>query len=219
MPQQTLCCGRPLYDWGMLNTAKHLLGQILDALRDDIRAGTPIVGLEPSCVSVFRDELVNLFPNDVDALRLSKQTYLLSEFLQRLEGYRPPTLERKAIVHGHCHHKSIMKMDDERTLLKNMGIDFKMPSTGCCGMARCFRVRARRALRSVDEGGGAGPAACSAAGSSDSIIIADGFSCREQIMQSTNKRGLHVAEVLQMALRAGKLGVESNRFATSKDSV
>src|SRR6185312_13231225 len=80
VPRARLCCGRPLYDWGMLHRAERLLLGILHELRDDISAGTPVVGLEPSCVSVFRDELVNLFPDRADASRLSTQTFLLEEF-------------------------------------------------------------------------------------------------------------------------------------------
>ncbi|MEA2640100.1 MAG: hypothetical protein QOF51_1494, partial [Chloroflexota bacterium] len=122
VPMQPLCCGRPLYDYGMLDMGKRQLQEILDTLRPEIRAGVPIVGLEPSCVAVFRDELVNLFPNDMDARRLSQQTYMLSEFLmQRIDGYQPPRLEAQALVHGHCHHKSIMKLDAERQLLDKMG--------------------------------------------------------------------------------------------------
>ncbi|HEY5315340.1 MAG TPA: FAD-binding and (Fe-S)-binding domain-containing protein, partial [Pirellulales bacterium] len=136
LPTASLCCGRPLYDFGMLDTAKSLLREILHALQPQIQAGIPVVGLEPSCMAVFRDELLNLFPDDEDAKRLHKQSFLLSEFLNKhVDGYQPPRLERKALVHGHCHHKSIMGMSDETALLKKMGIDFEMPEPGCCGMA------------------------------------------------------------------------------------
>ena len=139
VPAANLCCGRPLYDFGMLDQAKAYLRDILQAMRPQIQAGIPVVGLEPSCVAVFRDELTNLFPNDKDAERLSKQTFLLSEYLNRkVDGYRPPRLERKALVHGHCHHKAVMGMDDETDLLKKIGLDFHMPEDGCCGMAGSF---------------------------------------------------------------------------------
>ena len=82
LPRANLCCGRPLYDWGMLDRAKHLLLQILDALETEIEQGIPMVVLEPSCATVFRDELLNLFPKDERARRLSQQTFLLSEFLE-----------------------------------------------------------------------------------------------------------------------------------------
>ena len=89
VPQQSLCCGRPLYDFGMLDTAKGLLREILDALRPEIEAGMPVVGLEPSCVAVFRDELMNLFPMDEDAKRLVGQ-HLHPQRVPRQEGARLP---------------------------------------------------------------------------------------------------------------------------------
>src|SRR5690606_10210702 len=83
IPSRPLCCGRPLYDFGMLPTAKKLLRQILDTLGRNITGGIPVIGLEPSCVAVFRDELLNLFPNDEQAGRLSKLTFTLAEFLDQ----------------------------------------------------------------------------------------------------------------------------------------
>src|SRR6185437_15351868 len=101
VPQQALCCGRPLYDYGMLNTARRLLRNILDTLQPQIEQGVPVVGLEPSCVAVFRDELINLFPNDENAKRLSQQTFLLSEFLEKqTQHYQLPQLQCRALVHG-----------------------------------------------------------------------------------------------------------------------
>ena len=181
---------------------RDLLREILNTLRPQIQAGVPVVGLEPSCVAVFRDELTNLFPDDEDAKRLHDQSFLLSEFLnQKVEGYQPPRLERKALVHGHCHHKSIMGMDDETALLKKMGLDFDMPEPGCCGMAGSFGFESgqhydvsiacgERALL---------PAVRQAA--DDTLIIANGFSCQQQIGQTTQRRPLHLAQVLQMALQ------------------
>jgi FAD/FMN-containing dehydrogenase/Fe-S oxidoreductase len=139
VPQANLCCGRPLYDFGMLDRAEALLLQILDQLEPEIEAGIPVIGLEPSCVAVFRDELTNLFPHDARAQALSKQTFLLSEFLERNSGTAPlPQLNRKALLHGHCHHKSIMKMTDEESLLNRLGVNFTTPAPGCCGMAGSF---------------------------------------------------------------------------------
>src|SRR5207302_345602 len=123
VPAKSLCCGRPLYDFGMLDTAKGLQREILDTLRPWIEAGVPIVGLEPSCVAVFRDELAGLFPHDEDAKRLNQQTFLLSEFLnKKVKDYQPPPLQRKALVHAHCHHKAVMKTDDEEAILKKLGL-------------------------------------------------------------------------------------------------
>src|SRR5579863_9369283 len=139
VPRTNLCCGRPLYDHGMLDRAEALLLQILDELSPEIEAGVPVVGLEPSCVAVFRDELLNLFPHDERAQALSRQTFLLSEFLELHAADSPlPRFERKALLHGHCHHKSIMKMTAEESLLQRIGVDFQAPAPGCCGMAGSF---------------------------------------------------------------------------------
>jgi len=201
VPQANLCCGRPLYDFGMLDRAQKLLLDILDQLEPEIAAGIPIVGLEPSCVAVFRDELTNLFPRDPRAQALSRQTFLLSEFLeQRLRpGASLPQLPRKALVHGHCHHKSIMKMTAEESLLRRLGVEFQSPAPGCCGMAGSFgfhreHYEVSRAIGELELL----PAVRRAP--ADWLIIADGFSCREQIAQGTGRHALHLAEVLQMAL-------------------
>ncbi len=202
IPQANLCCGRPLYDFGMLDRAERLLLDILDQLEPEIEAGIPVIGLEPSCVAVFRDELLNLFPQDQRAQALSKQTFLLSEFLESNSGNAPlPQLPRKALLHGHCHHKSIMKMTAEESLLHRIGIDFTAPAPGCCGMAGSFGFERDKDKYDISQAIGELellPAVRKAP--ANWLIIADGFSCREQIAQSTNRRALHLAEVLQMAL-------------------
>ncbi len=202
IPQANLCCGRPLYDFGMLDRAERLLLDILDQLEPEIEAGIPVIGLEPSCVAVFRDELLNLFPHDQRAHALSKQTFLLSEFLERNSGNAPlPQLRRKALLHGHCHHKSIMKMTAEESLLRRIGIDFQSPAPGCCGMAGSFGFERDKDKYDISQAIGELellPAVRKAP--ADWLIIADGFSCREQIAQGTDRRALHLAEVLQMAL-------------------
>jgi FAD/FMN-containing dehydrogenase/Fe-S oxidoreductase len=200
LPKAGLCCGRPLYDWGMLERAKRLLLAILDALAPEIEKGTPLVVLEPSCAAVFRDELTNLFPHDARAQGLSRQTLLLSEFLtQRATNFRLPQLQRRALVHGHCHHKSIMKMTDEEAVLREMGIDFYAPAPGCCGMAGSFGFEKDKYAISMAVGELELLPAVRRA-TPDSLIIADGFSCREQITQSTGRRTLHLAEVIQTGL-------------------
>lgn len=200
VPEQSLCCGRPLYDHGMLTIAKRLLRQVLDTLRPQILAGIPIVGLEPSCVAVFRDELVNLFPHDENARRLQKQAFLLSEFLEKkVENYQPPRLQRKAIVHGHCHHKAIMRMTSEEAVLKKLGLDYQLLDSGCCGMAGAFGFEKDHYDVSIKSGERVLlPAVRNA--DDDTLIITDGFSCREQITQTTDRDPLHLAQVIQMAL-------------------
>ncbi len=123
LPAAVLCCGRPLYDYGFLDAARAYLVRIIERLRADIRAGTPMVVLEPSCLAVFRDELTNLMPFDEDALRLSRQSFTLAEFLtKRVGGWRAPRLEADALVHGHCHHKAVIGFEREEQLYRDMGL-------------------------------------------------------------------------------------------------
>jgi Fe-S oxidoreductase len=200
IPDRHLCCGRPLYEVGMLDRAQRYLEQILATLADEIRAGTPIVGLEPACVSVFRDELGELLTYNEQAKRLANQVFLLSEFLQREAGDFPfPKLPRRALVHGHCHHKAVLKMEAEEAVLKKLGLDFELLDSGCCGMAGSFGFLADKyqvsmqcaervllpAVRNAPDG---------------TLIVADGFSCREQLLQTTDAQPLHLAQVLRMAL-------------------
>ena len=201
VPAEGLCCGRPLYDFGFLDRAKDYLRRVLRSLGPEIDAGRPMVVLEPSCASVFRDELRNLFPADPRAERLRGQTFLLTEFLGRhAPDYQPPSLARKVLLHGHCHQKALMKMDHEEALLRRIGAELQSPDSGCCGMAGPFgfaedkyavsqAVGERRLLPAVRQA----PA--------QALIVSDGFSCREQILQATGRRALHVAEALQLALR------------------
>jgi Fe-S oxidoreductase len=169
-------------------------------LRPDIEAGTPVIGIEPSCVSVFRDEMTNLLGKNVEAQKLKSQTFLLSEFLINQADYHPPQLKRKAIVHAHCHHKSVLKFDSESELLKRTGLDFHVLDSGCCGMAGSFGFAADKYEISVKIGERVLlPAVRSAA--ADTLIITDGFSCYQQIEGLTGRKALHITEVLQMAIR------------------
>jgi Fe-S oxidoreductase len=123
VPEQPLCCGRPLYDYGMLPTAQRYLHRLLDGLRPWIQEGVPVVGIEPSCVAVFRDELPGMLPQSLDATRLSMQTLTVAEFIDMHCDWEPPRLEQKAIVHGHCHQKAVMGMSAEEKLYERMGLD------------------------------------------------------------------------------------------------
>ena len=202
LPREKLCCGRPLYDFGRLDRAEALLRRILDALAGEIAAGIPVIVLEPSCASVFRDELCNLLPNDDRAHALARQTFLLSEFLEtHADEISWPRLEQKALLHGHCHHKAIMKLTAEESLLKRIGIDVTQPAPGCCGMAGAFGFE--RETYDVSMAIGQLELLPAVAKTPDDwLIIADGFSCREQIGQASGRRALHVAEVLRLALSA-----------------
>jgi FAD/FMN-containing dehydrogenase/Fe-S oxidoreductase len=211
LPRRPLCCGRPLYDYGLLTRAKRWLLDITRALESDITAGTPIVGLEPSCVSVFRDELTEMLPDRDLARRLSQQTFLLSDFLQEhAKDYRFPRMHRRAVLHGHCHHKAVLKFGAERQTLEAVGLDVQELDSGCCGMAGGFGFEQRHYDVSIKCGERVLlPAVREAA--ADALIVADGFSCREQIRQTTGRRALHLAEVLLMAARTGPAGPTGTR--------
>jgi len=215
IPKDVLCCGRPLYDFGMLDTAKELLNRVLTSLRPQIAAGLPVIGLEPSCISVFRDEMPNLLAHNKDAERLSRQTFLLSEFLVKKANYQPPQLKRKAIVHGHCHHKSILKFDSEQELLKRIGLDFQVLDSGCCGMAGSFGFEAGKYDVSVKIGERVLLPAVRNAGR-DTLIITDGFSCFEQIEGLAGRKALHIAEVLHMAIQQEKGKPEADETKSGK---
>ena len=199
VPQKHLCCGRPLYDFGMLDRAKKYLQRILQVLGPQIDGGIPIVVLEPSCASVFRDELRDLLPADARADRLRCQTFLLSEFLANAPGYQPPRLSKRVLLHGHCHHKSVMKMNDEEALLRNMGVELKTLDAGCCGMAGPFGFEKDK--YAVSQAVGERVLLPAVRQSEvDTFVLTDGFSCREQIFQATGRQAVHLAELLQIAL-------------------
>jgi Fe-S oxidoreductase len=202
VPDRFLPTGRPLYDWGMLDLARWQLQRIMRVLREPIRAGTPIVVLEPSDASVFRHELAQFFPDDDDAGALGRQTVTLAEFLSKRSGWTAPRIAEKAIVHVHCHHRAVLGEESYFELLKKMGLDVEVPDPGCCGMAGPFGfeegqkhdisvARAEQlllpAVRRADR---------------LALIVADGFSCREQIRDLSNRRALHLAEVIRLAQRS-----------------
>jgi Fe-S oxidoreductase len=200
VPEQPLCCGRPLYDYGMLPTAQRYLKSLIAGLRPWIREGVPVVGIEPSCVAVFRDELPNMLPDDFDANRLNMQTLTVAEFLrQHAPEWGRPRLEAHAIVHGHCHQKAVMGMSAEEKLYERIGLDYEMLDAGCCGLAGSWgfeaehydlsvKIGERKLLPKVREVG------------ESTLILADGFSCKTQIEQLTGRHALHTAEVVAMAL-------------------
>jgi FAD/FMN-containing dehydrogenase/Fe-S oxidoreductase len=207
VPEASLCCGRPLYDYGMLDLAERLLRQILETLRPHIQAGLPVIGMEPSCMAVFRDELPSLFPHDEDAKRLSRSSFLLSEFLlQRAERWQAPTLRRTAIVHGHCHHKSVMGFDAERQVLERLGLECEVLDSGCCGMAGSFGFEKGQKYEVAQKSGERVLLPRVREAPKDTLVLADGFSCRTMIEQNTDRRALHLAQVIQMAMREGPTG-------------
>jgi FAD/FMN-containing dehydrogenase/Fe-S oxidoreductase len=197
VPRQHVCCGRPLYDFGFLDAAREYLRRILHQFSVAIDAGQPIIFLEPSCASVFRNELLEFFPRDGRAKKLSEQALLLSEFLSRhAAGFQPASHAGERIVlHGHCHHKAVFSMEDELTWLRRTGADVQLLDAGCCGMAGPFGFEREKYPVSQAIGERVLLPAVRAAGPAD-LLVTDGFSCREQIAQSTARRALHFAEAI-----------------------
>ena len=149
IPKRILCCGRPLYDEGMLTTARHLLRQIMRTLGPEVSEQTPLVGLEPACVAAFRDELINMFPKDERAQRIAKNTYILSEFLAK-QGVPLPELPAKAKVHVHCNHHAVL--DPQRRADDPQGDEARFRAAGFRLLRHGGLVRLRGgALRRLDE--------------------------------------------------------------------
>ena len=198
IPADILCCGRPLYEYGMLDRAKSMLRKTIRSLITEFGEEIPVVGLEPGCVSVFRDEMVNLFAGNSSVEKLRVRTFLLSEFLN-VQEVTVPHFPRKAVVHMHCHQRSVFGTQTEEAILKKMGLEYALLDSGCCGMAgsfgfekdhydvsiRCAERVLVPAVRNTPE---------------DTMILTNGFSCREQILQCTGRLPLHLGQVLKMAL-------------------
>jgi FAD/FMN-containing dehydrogenase/Fe-S oxidoreductase len=208
VPRAPVCCGRPLYDYGMLGEAKRLWGRTLDVLGPALARGLPIVGLEPSCVAAFRDELPNLGLRDPRAKQLADSMHTLAGFL-RERDYAPPPLAGRALLHGHCHHKAVLDFDEERALLAAMQLEVDVPDSGCCGLAGSFGFEADHYDISMAIGERVLLPAVRATAPA-TWVVSDGFSCREQILHGTGRTALHVAEVLALA-------VDEARAATARD--
>lgn len=204
MPETHVCCGRPLYDYGFLDMAERYLHNVLDVLRPHVRAGTPVVGMEPSCLAVFKDELTKLLPHDDDADRLAKHAHHFAEFFQTY-GIRPPELPGggRALLWGHCHHRATGGIDPEQKVLEQMGLETESLKGGCCGLAGswgfengkygismdCGEQALLPAVRDADDG---------------TAIVANGFSCKTQIEHAkTGRRALHIAQLMQLARESG----------------
>ena len=203
VPRRQLCCGRPLYDYGMLDLARGFWRRTIKSLAPLVRDGARIVGLEPSCVAAFRDELPDLLPDDEGAKLISGATLGLAEFLTaHAPGWSPPRFERTALVHGHCHQEAVLGLDAERELYERMGLDFEVLDSGCCGLAGSFGFEREHYDISVAIGERRLLPAVRAA-PDDALLVADGYSCRTQIAERTDRQALHTAELLHMARDQG----------------
>ncbi|UWP85198.1 FAD-binding and (Fe-S)-binding domain-containing protein [Dactylosporangium fulvum] len=203
VPQRPLCCGLTWISTGQMATAKKVLLRTVAALRPYLRAGTPIVGLEPSCTAVFRGDAHELFPGDQDVQRLHRQTFTLAELLyEHSLGWRPPRVPRTALIQTHCHQHAILGFAADTAILRDAGVEPHVLDSGCCGLAGNF---------GFEEGHYDVSEACAervllpairAADPSD-VVLADGFSCRTQVVQNATggRRGMHLAELLRAGLR------------------
>ncbi|HEY3558836.1 MAG TPA: FAD-linked oxidase C-terminal domain-containing protein [Kribbella sp.] len=197
IPERPVCCGLTWISTGQLGIAKRVLRRTANVLRDTIRAGVPIVGLEPSCSAVFRSDAPELLDDEEDIRRLSKQFVTFAELLK---DWEPPHLDVHAMVQTHCHQHAVLSSD--AGLMQRAGIDREQLDSGCCGLAGNFGFErghydvsiaaAERVLLPKVR-----------AASAETVIVADGFSCRTQIEQATDRRAVHLAELLATGLQKG----------------
>lgn len=202
LPDKPVCCGLTWISTGQLGVAKRVVERSLNALAPALAAGTPIVGLEPSCTAALRQDAPDLLAGNHLAAAAAASTYTLAEFLTQ-QGWKPPQVGGEALVQPHCHQHAVLGFDADKALMAAAGIKAVVPDAGCCGLAGNFgfeqdhyevskAVGERVLLPAVRE---ANP---------ETAILADGFSCRTQITHGTSRHPLHLAQVLAAALKSGK---------------
>ncbi len=202
-PGRPLCCGRTYLAAGMIDRARAEARRTLDALLPHVRAGVPVVGLEPSCLLTLRDEFLTLLPGD-EARLLSENAFLFEEFLMREAragrlDLPLADLRRTARVHGHCHQKAAGVMGDMAQALALIpGLDPRYIESSCCGMAGAFGYQAETLDVSLAMGELSLLPAIRAARPED-LLIANGTSCRHQIADGTGRHAVHVAELFDRA--------------------
>jgi len=200
LPPRGVCCGLTWISTGQLGVARRVLRRALDVVAPALDAGVPVVGLEPSCTAVLRSDLPELLPDDPRASRLAAQTATFAEFLtQQATDWVPPQLRRRAITQTHCHQHAVLGFGPDEALLARLGVDNRTLDSGCCGLAGNFGFERGHYEVSKACGELALLPAVRAA-SHDTLVLADGFSCRTQIAQETGRQALHLAQVVQMAL-------------------
>jgi Fe-S oxidoreductase len=212
VPDRPVCCGLTWISTGQLDVAKRVLRRTVDVLAPYLRTGMPVLGLEPSCTAVFRSDLPDLLDDSADGARLAGQARTLAELLtERAPDFSPRLstvdgLPVRAIVQAHCHHHAVLGFGADERLMPRVGLDAHRLPSGCCGLAGNFGMtRTHRdvslacaeqallpAVRDADPG---------------TVVLADGFSCRTQIDQArTGRRAVHLAEVVNAAVRGRRLG-------------
>ncbi|MFI5798628.1 FAD-binding and (Fe-S)-binding domain-containing protein [Streptomyces sp. NPDC051677] len=219
VPTEPVCCGLTWISTGQLRVARKVLRRTLHVLRPYLEAGTPVIGLEPSCTAVFRSDAPELMPADQDVQRLAGQVRTFAEHLVQHAppDWRPPRLARHATVQTHCHQHAIMKFDADRELMRRAHLHADVLDEGCCGLAGNFGFeRGHHEVSVAVAEQGVLPAVRAAA--PDSLLLADGFSCRTQIEQGgTGRRALHLAEALALGLDGPLPGEHPERLAVRPD--
>jgi FAD/FMN-containing dehydrogenase/Fe-S oxidoreductase len=197
IPSEQVCCGRPLISKGLLDEVQPLHRTLLEVLSSAIAQEIPVVGLEPSCILTFRDELPDLVRDD-RATALAANSFTFEEFLAARTDFQPGKLERSAVVHGHCHQKALVGMEPTRKLLERIeGLDFDILDSGCCGMAGSFGYE--KGHYEVSRAAGERVLFPAVRNAPDGLVVAPGFSCRSQIKDFCDgRRALHTAELLDL---------------------
>jgi Fe-S oxidoreductase len=190
-----VCCGLTWISTGQLDGARKQLRRSLSALEPALAAGTPIVGLEPSCTAVLRDDAAELLPDDPRAAQVRAATHTLAELLAATPGWTPPDLSGvRAVAQPHCHHHAVMGWTADSQLLAGAGAEVDAVG-GCCGLAGNFGVERGHYEVSVAVAENALlPAVRNAP--HDAVVLADGFSCRTQLEQLARVQGIHLAQLL-----------------------
>ena len=200
-----LCCGRTFLSNGLVDEAKVEVRRTMEALKPFVEKGVPIVGLEPSCLLTLRDEYLVLFPGD-ESKELAENSFMLEEFLAKELGLDRLDLDLQALphkqvlLHGHCHQKAFAVLSPVQEILELIpGLEVKTIDSSCCGMAGSFGYEKEHYEESMEMGSISLFPAVQAA-EDDVLVVADGTSCRGQILHGTGRQAIHVARVLQMAL-------------------
>jgi FAD/FMN-containing dehydrogenase/Fe-S oxidoreductase len=199
VPPQT-CCGRPLYDFGLLESAREHLHAVFELLADERYSDAPLIVLEPSCFAVFKDEARNLSPDRPIARAVAERAVLFDSFVEtHFERGDLPTLRGKALVHVHCHQQALAGRESIGSTLAAARMDAQMLDAGCCGMAGSFGFDKQHYAASMAIGERVLlPAVRQASPAVE--IIANGFSCREQIRHATKRQACHFAELVSHSI-------------------
>ena len=204
--ERPLCCGRTFLAAGLVDEARAEATRTIEALKPHVEAGTPIIGLEPSCLLTLRDEFSAMLPGP-DSEALAGKAMLFEEFIAqeadagRLSLNLQPTTQKRALLHGHCHQKAFAVMGSvEKTLRLVPELNVETVTSSCCGMAGAFGYQKETYDVSMKMAEASLlPAVRNE--SSDSYIVADGTSCRHQIHDGAERDAVHVARVLADALQ------------------